>query len=277
MSRIGKLILLTVCVVRGLSIGTANADDLDPISQKFHFDLGVFLLNTDTTVRVDGSGGTLGSNIDLKRDFGFDHQDRFRVDGYWRFFNRHKLRFMYFDSSVTSDRTLGRDIHFGDVTFPIAAAAHASNDTQILELAYEYSLYKSSNLEFAGTLGLHNLRIDTKLSATTSSALGGTTRNLQASAEGNGPLPVIGVRAIWALSNQFYFDGVAQFFAAKVDEYDGNLQDYKLDAIWQPFKNFGVGLGYNQFVSNLDVSKDRFNGKLKFKYGGPLLFATVAF
>jgi hypothetical protein len=255
----------------------AEADTLAPLAQDWRFDIGVFFLNTDTTVRVDGTGGATGSDVDLKHDFAFGNQHRIRLDGYWRFFERHKLRFMYFDSRSDADRTIDREIQFGDVSFPVNAFVHASVNAQILELAYEYSFLRSDSLELAGSFGLHNLRISTELSAAASSILGGGGVDLSSTADGNGPLPVIGLRFIWALNDQFYFDGQAQFFAVKIDTYDGSLQDYKVDFVWQPFKNFGMGVGYNDFAARLNVSTDPFNGKLKLGYGGPLVFITVAF
>lgn len=267
--------LLPICILGLSEYGTARAEALAPIAQKWRFDLGAFLVDTDTSVRVDGASGERGSDIDFKRDFGFEDQDRWRVDGYWRFARRHKLRVMYFDNSGESDKVVARTLQFGDITFPVNASLHAGVDTQILELAYEYSLWQTDSFDLAGTLGLHNLRVSSELSAAAS--VTGTNADLRSTAEGNGPLPVLGMRFIWALSDRFYFDGLAQFFAAEMDHYDGSLSDYKLGFVWQPLKNFGVGVGYNQFNARLDVSDDKFSGRLNFKYGGPLLFLSAAF
>lgn len=267
--------LLSVCILGLSEYGTALAEPLAPIAQRWRFDVGAFLLDTDTSVRVDGASGTRGSDIDFKHDLGFEDQDRLRVDGYWRFARRHKLRLMYFDDSGESDKVISRTLQFGEVTYPVNASLHAGVDTQILELAYEYSLWQTDSFDLAGTLGLHNLRVSSELNA--AAAVTGANADLHSSAEGNGPLPVIGMRFIWALNDRFYFDGLAQFFATEMDRYDGSLSDYKLGFVWQPLKNFGVGAGYNRFTARLDVSEEKFSGRLNFKYGGPLLFLSVAF
>ena len=44
-----------------------------------------------------------------------------------------------------------------------------------------------------------------------------------------------------------------------------------------PWRNFGIGLGYNNFATRVDVSKNDFDGRIKFTYGGPMLFVTAAF
>ena len=39
----------------------------------------------------------------------------------------------------------------------------------------------------------------------------------------------------------------------------------------------GIGVGYNEFVTRLDIEKDSFNGRLRVGYGGPLAYVTVGF
>ena len=256
---------------------SSNADPLWPLDDKFNISLGVFFLDTDTTVRLDGEGGRIGTEVNFERDLGLKAGDRFRIDGYWRFFDRHKLRFLYFNSSAGNSRTISREIDFGDTTFPLNVNIRSDLDVEIIELAYEYSFLKRDNLELAGTIGLHNLSVEAGLHADASSngGLGGI--DLEEAADGDGPLPVLGLRGVWALNDHFYFDAQAQFFAIEIDKYDGSLQDYKISFNWQPFEHFGIGIGYNDFSTNVDVDDEYFNGKLRFDYNGPLLFLTGAF
>lgn len=254
----------------------ADEDDLWPIEQQFNLSLGVFLLDTDTTVRVDGEAAR-GTPVNLDNTFDFQSQDRFRADGYWRFAKRHKVRFMYFATRSESSRTIDQTIEFQGVEYPVDATVRGEFDSDIIELAYEYSFLRSHNFEVAATVGLHNLSIDTRLSAQAASSGGGGGVDQSSSAKGDGPLPVIGLRAIWALSDHFYFDAQAQFFAIKIDEYDGSLQDYKVSFVWQPLRNVGIGVGYNDFETRLDVDASEFNGRLELSYGGGLAFVTVAF
>ncbi|HEY6641908.1 hypothetical protein [Povalibacter sp.] len=274
MNRFAQL-LASLCLIA--CHGIAHADPLWPINQKLNISLGVFFLDTDTTVRLDGEAGSTGSEVNFERDLGVSTSDRFRIDGYWRFFDRHKLRFMYFDNSSSNERTIDRDIEYGDTTFPLNANVRVDLDVEIIELAYEYSFLKRDTYEVAGTIGLHNLSITAGLRADASSNAGLGGIDLKETADGNGPLPVIGLRGTWALNDQFYVDAQAQYFAIKIDQYDGSLQDYKISLNWQPFRNFGVGVGYNTFSTHVDVDADRFNGKLRFEYDGPLAFIIGAF
>ncbi len=68
-----------------------------------------------------------------------------------------------------------------------------------------------------------------------------------------------------------------QYFALAIDEYDGNVQDYRLMLTWQPKSWLGLGVGYNMFKVDLDVEKDKFNGSLAWKYDGPMVFYSASF
>jgi hypothetical protein len=42
-------------------------------------------------------------------------------------------------------------------------------------------------------------------------------------------------------------------------------------------RNYGIGLGYDRFLTNLDVSKDDFDGRLKLGYSGLQAYLTGTF
>ena len=145
--------------------------------------------------------------------------------------------------------------------------------THVAEVAYEYAFMRGEHYELAGSVGLHDLTFNTALSAV------GNTLNVSQSARAtvNGPLPVIGVHYVYQFNPQLNLDALFQFFVLKFDQYSGNLQDYNLSLIYMPWKNFGIGAGWNQFVTDLDVSAPGFNGNLRWRYGGLRLFLRVSY
>jgi len=271
MSRIAFVLLLAIAAV------PAHADPLWPIEREFEANLGVFFLDTDTTIRVDATNSDHGTAINLEQDLGLVHTDRFRVDAYWRMFPRHRLRFMYFDSSASSSRQLHENIEFGDTTFPLDAFVDARFDLTIFEAAYEYSFLKRDNFEIAGTFGVHSMQVEMGLTAgaATNPDLGGVTRT--GLAEATGPLPVFGLRGVWAFSDHYYIDAQAQVFALEFDNYGGNLQDYKVSFNWLPWKHVGVGVGYNLSSTRIDIDQDRYLGRVQLDYSGAQLFLNGAF
>ncbi|MEJ1963789.1 MAG: hypothetical protein WDO56_20395 [Gammaproteobacteria bacterium] len=249
----------------------ASAEPGNPLTDRFSVSAGTFLLGTSTQIRVDGDTGN-GTQLDTERDLGMKDSDRFRADGYWRFRERHKLRVMYFDTNQSAGKTISRNLQVGDTSFPIDAQLDSNFRTRVAEIAYEYSFLKRDNYEIAASAGIHDLRFQLDLSATRTAS--GQTLALARSANANGPLPVLGLRGTWRLGERFYLDGQAQFFKISIDPYDGRLEDYTASIVWMPLKHFGIGAGYNEFVTRIDVSADRFNGNLRWRYGGARIFVV---
>lgn len=262
------------CLLLG---SAANAQDNEgPLEQRAHLSLGAFFLDTDTTMRVDGDTGR-GTSVNFGEDLGFRDQDRFRVDGFWRFAERHKVRFMYFKNTLTAGRTIDETIEFRDVTYPVNVRIDAEFETEIIEAAYEYAFLRREGFELAGTVGLHLISFSVALDGEGSAPGGGGSTRIRSEARGDGPLPVLGLRAIWNMGGDWYLDAHAQFLAVSVDEYDGHVSDYKVGVLWQPLRHAGIGVAYNDFRTRLDADADRFEGQLRFEYAGPLAFVTVAF
>lgn len=260
-----------------MASSTARAGESpDVLNDPWQLSLGSFIVDTDTEVRLDGDtqGGT---NVDWENTFGSGDVTRFRIDGQWRFAERHKARFMWFSSSRSSSRTLEEEINWGDETFPVDATVDAEFDFDVYELAYEYAFLRRDTYEVSGTIGLHYTELSLRLAAEAELSSGTLTADIEEEGSVGAPLPVIGLRGLWQLPHNFWIDAQAQFFAISIDEYDGSLQDYKVTVNWQPKKWLGIGLGYNRFEVDVDVDADKFNGSLDWTYEGPMLSYSAVF
>jgi len=265
---------LTLGVVLLTAVAPAlHAEAGDPLSDRFNFQLGGFLLSTETNLRVDGEFSR-GTEIDSERDLGLKDSDRFRFDGYWRIAPKHKIRVMYFETNNEAHKTLDRELVVNDKVYPVNLDVHAGTKTQVTELAYEYTFMKRDTYDLSGSIGIHNLKFETFLNG----ELNGTPLpNLSNTSEANGPLPVLGVHGVWRFNDQFYIDAMIQYFQISFDQYDGSVTDYTASAVWQFSKHVGVGAGWNNFITKVDVDGDNFNGMLRWKYGGARIFVTASF
>ena len=282
--------LLSAAALVGCSLSIAaapaaaqsNAFAQGLLNDKFSLSLGGFVVGTDVKGELNGRATGANQEVDFGRDFGLDGDaTRVRLDGLWRINPKHHLRFMYFDTQNDGTRTLNRAINWGDYTFNVGASVTAESRLRIFELAYEYAFAKQPTYEVAGTIGIHY--IDTQLrlsgSATFTDANGNVSTAQSTTRENSvpAPLPVIGLRGGWVVAPQFYVDAYAQFFKAKLQGVDGTITDARVAGTWMFHRNFGVGLGYNYFGTDVDLKNSSFNGNLKLGYSGLQLFVTGTF
>jgi hypothetical protein len=259
-----------------LAASTARADGPNLLDEGWDVSLGTFIVNQNTDVRLDGTTtGEIGTPIDWEKTFGDGDTTRFRLDGYWRFAERHKIRAMWFNASREGSKTIDTEIDWQGETFPVNTKIKGESKFNIVELAYEYAFMRRDNFELTGTAGIHYTDLSLSLSGNVND--GEITRNVKKEGSVGVPLPVFGGRALWRMGGDFWLDASAQWFALSIDEYDGSIWDAKLDVIWQPSKWVGVGLGYNHFKVDVDVNQDKFNGSLNWAYDGPRIFYTVHF
>ena len=254
----------------------AQAEDVNLITTRGYVSLGTFLNNSDFQIKLNGDTAE-GSDVNWKSEFGDKDVSRFRLDGLWRINERHHVRFMYTDYSRKATRTIDHDIEWQDDLIPVNAEVTAEQSFSIFEAAYEYAFMHSDKFELVGTAGLHYTTLKASLKATVDAGGGGGTVEVGGPASVDMPLPVIGARAMWRFGGNFYFDAQAQYFALAIDQVDGSIINYRAAFTWQPKKYIGVGIGYDSFNINVDVTKPRFSGSMDWTYSGPQAFFNVSF
>ncbi len=280
-----KFTPLAMCALLALGMaGTARAQSITPaqalIDDKFVFNLGGYFFSTDVKARLNGST-VQNPDIDFDQTFGkANDSTRIRGDALWRITPRQHLRFMAFDNTVDRTRAIDRPINWGDYTFNVGATVESKLKYRVYELAYEYAFLREPSYEVAASLGVHYTDLSLQLSGVASfTDANGTTTTSFSTKQSSVPvpLPVLGVRGLWAVSPTVALGASAQFFKAKVGNYDGYLNEFDLNATWMFSQNWGVGLGYNAFRTTIDVEKNDFDGRLRFGYSGARLFLTGAF
>jgi len=261
------------------TLGTANADERNPLAAKFIVDAGYFFMSTDMRVRVDGeTTESVGSDVDYDDTFGIGDFDRFRAEASWRIAPRHLVRAMYFQNNRSASRSLERDVNFGDETFPLGVTVNARSELTVAQLSYEYAFLRRDNYELAGGIGVHYVDMGLGLDATLVAQGGTASRSLDENAATQAPLPVLGLRGLWRLPHDFYITAQVQYFYLQFDPYSGSLIDLKASVVWQLADHVGIGIGYNDFGFRFDIDDARdFDGRLRWDYGGAIAFATFMF
>jgi hypothetical protein len=272
-------LVIAIVLLGCSSVGTARADERNPLESKFIVDVGYFFMSTDMRVRVDGeTTNATGSDVNFDDTFGIGDFDRFRAEALWRIAPRHLVRAMYFQNNRHATRSLDRDVTFRDETYPIGVTVNAHSKLTVAQLSYEYAFLRRENYELAGGIGVHYVDMGLGLDATVSSQGGSASRSLDENAATQAPLPVVGLRGLWRLPHDFYISAQVQYFYLQLDPYSGSLIDLKASLVWQCTDHVGVGIGYNDFGFRFDIEDAHdFDGRLRWDYGGAIAFATVMF
>lgn len=244
----------------------AQSTDFD----RFSINLGVFLTNRDSKTRIDGEVPDSGTPVDLENDLGFDKSDTvFRLDGVFRFNEKHRIDFSAFNLSRSASKQVQKDIEWNGELFPIDTVVDASLDLNIYKVAYTWSFLRRDKVYLGATAGLYVAEVGTSLAAESigRSSSGGVTA----------PLPVFGLRGQYDLAEKWSLRGSAEIFAIEYGDFSGSLYDVYAGVDYQLFERMAVGLGVNSVNLNVGVTKGNFDGDLDWRYDGGLLFFKFDF
>jgi len=257
-----------VCLVAFLFLSCAGTPlvwaDTERPWKTFTIKLGGYVPISDTNIRVDGKGGLgLGTEIDFENDLNLDEElTTYRIDAQWRFFDRHRLNFSYYDLTRDATTLLGRDITINGKTFFLGTTIASEWEHKVYAAFYTWSFLQTNKYEVGLNIGAHVTRL--KLQVKGLGPLG-----LNAEVEGiTLPLPVLGLIGAYAFTPKLVLKPAAGFFYLKIDEWEGSLVNFDLDLEYNAWKYVGFGIGYNFFRLNLDVEADRFHGSAQYQYHG---------
>ena len=236
---------------------------------RFSLSLGMFFTDRDTETQLDGTTGS-GTPTDLENDLGLDSSDNvFRLDGYYRFNDRHRIDFSVFDLSRSSSKQIQRDIQWGDRLFALDTVVDSDFDLTIYKAAYTYVFMPRDEGYLGATIGLYTA--DTKVSL--------SEQNLGQAEVGDvtAPLPVIGLRGEYEFADKWTFRASGEFFFIEYEDIDGSLVDLYAGLDYSVTDSISVGLGVNSVALDVDASQSSFQGSLDWKYTGGLLFLKFDF
>ena len=263
----------------------ANSSTENLLNDRFVVSLGGFVVSSKINGSLSGTANTSGENTDFDKRFGTDaDQTRLRAEVLWRITPRQHLRFSYFNNAVQGTRAIDQDLAWGDYTFRAGGQVTAEVKFRVYELNYEFAFVRRQNYEIVAVVGMHlddlTLKLSGNASLTVDTPMGPVERAATFTTKSSSvpaPLPVVGFRADWAVSPQVYLDASAQVFAVGYQGIDGNWSDLRAGATWMFSDHFGIGLGYDRFVTHVDLSKLSFNGRLNFGYQGLLFYLKGGF
>ena len=255
--------MLLCCCPFASSAEEANAE-------KWGFSLGVFLSDQDLNTKLEASGPRDGLVVDFEDDLGLDDSlSVFRLDAFYHINERHSLDFSVFDLSQSSIKTLSFDIEWKDIIFPEAIDVVTDLDLNIYKAAYTYRISERERGYVGVTGGLYiaDIGLSLSLQATGEREVGSITA----------PLPVIGLRGDYHLSERWRLHGSAEWFLLDAGNYHGTLQDILFGVDFELFEHAAIGLGFNSMHMDLDATKTVLRADLRWDYSGAIAYVRFRF
>lgn len=232
--------------------------------------IGAFITDRDTETRLDSNAG-LGTDIGLEDDLGLDSSTtvfRFSADVWFK--PRQRFDFSVFDLSRSASREISETIEFGDEIFAINTVVNTDSDLTITKLDYSFAVLSRPRGYLGLTGGLYVM--DTRLSLSEATLGSVETEDLTA------PLPVIGLRGEYAISDRFTLRGASQWFSIDLDDASGDLQDFYIGSDYRFGDRFFLGLAYNKVTMDVRSDDDEgWTGRLDWGYDGWLLYFKTEF
>lgn len=236
---------------------SAAADRKDRLKDRFYFRLGTYLIAHNETTMSISSPYILGVNLDIKRDLNMeDPGQTSRIDGYYRFKEKHALGFSYYQLNSSGSTQASRDITLpnpndpqDEITFEVGADVESYLDTEILKLNYIWSFYHSDQAGMALNLGLHITRLEAAIKGQLT--VGDPQSVEEVDVGVTAPLPVIGGRFTYKPRDRLRLILESNVFFLSFGDYSGSYVDTSLLAEYRFWKHAGIGGGIN--LNNLQI------------------------
>lgn len=227
---------------------------------------------TDSTLRLDASDGTPGTNLDGERDLGLDANEMTgRLDVVLRPRPRHRLRLglSYLPSDRSASKVTDQDILFGDNLYAVGDEVRSKLRVRSWSAAYAYSFLRSSRAEIAGSIGVTSIDFMAEV--------GVPSRRLKETEERAFPAPQLGLEAVVKFTERWYGEARYQYVHVNASNASGSLGQLDAAVVFQFDRNIAAGLGYTQLDGDVRRSKPGDSGRLAYSTGGPQLFLRASF
>ena len=117
-------------------------------------------------------------------------------------------------------------------------------------------------------LGAHVMSLDAALSTANFGSEG---------ASQSAPLPVLTLYAQFALTNRWLLRVRVDRLSLDTGDVVGSIFSSGTDFVYQPWRHFGLGLGYRDINMTMSSTSERWRGKAQVRHTGPYLFVSSTF
>lgn len=276
-SRRGTMSLLASAVLVLLVVAAVPADAAQAeavpnhplLTDRFGFEIGVYYPKTSTDASLGPSSGGVGVSVDFEDTLGLDDRRLVGLAGFlWRMTERWRLEVEYFRLNRSATRTLGSQVDWGDDTFPAGSLVDSEFNFSDVRVGVGYSFFRRPDKEVGVGVGVHVASVKASLEST---GIGVESASVTA------PLPTVSFYGAFALTSEWAVRARMDWLSLNYDVYSGDLRSTAVDVVYQPFRNFAMGVGVRSFFLDVSIDSSDWHGKARTTFTGPTAFMRASF
>ena len=241
-----------------------------PFNDHFRLTAGVLSATADTELRLDADDGTTGTLVSAEDDLGLADRGEFAdIEAEVRIRERHFVRFNYFRLDRSATTTITREIQFGNDTFEAGDEVESTLDLREFTATYAYRFLRKPRFELYGSFGLHLTEFVAEGRV--------RARGLREDEHEVAPLPALGLGAEVAFTNRIFMSVFVDYLQANVDDFEGEILDARITALYRFTRNLSAGLGYFLLERKVDSFDPDDSGHFRLTDSGAELFLRMSF
>ncbi|HEU0069321.1 MAG TPA: hypothetical protein VFQ26_08705 [Nitrospiraceae bacterium] len=256
---------------------TSSAEETPPTEMKDKLMVRggwAYVFGATANVAVGGPVLGIGTSVDFTNTLGGDTStDAFRVDGLYRFNDRHAVGFSWYRVGLSGEKSLNQDIQINDQTVNAGATTQTGLSFNTYRLLYNYSFYRNDKVELGLSPGLYVMK--TNFNFAGQGTINGTAGSATVINEQiTLPLPSIGLVANYNITPKLQFQSRYDFFYLTIGDYTGTMFEFYAGLEYRLFQHFAMGAAFDRLTAGLNGSGDQgFN--VDFGYNLAYVYATL--
>ncbi|SLM49038.1 conserved protein of unknown function [Nitrospira japonica] len=246
-----------------------------PFSDKLMIRGGwAYVFGATANASVAGPVLGLGAAVDFTNTLGGNSStDAFRIDGLYRFNDRHAVGVSWYRVGLSGNKALTQDIQIGDNAVSAGATTQTGLSFNTYRLLYNYSFYRTDKAELAFSPGLYMMKTNFNFAA--QGTINGVTRNTALVNEQiTLPLPSVGLVANYDITKKLQFQSRFDFFYLSINSYSGSMFEFYGGLEYRLFKHFAMGAAYDRLIAGLRGDGDK-GFTVNFSYNLAYVYATL--
>ncbi|MFV2056632.1 MAG: hypothetical protein ACC707_09200 [Thiohalomonadales bacterium] len=244
-----------------------------------------------SAVKIDGSNTSagfantdsiipIGIAVDLNRNLGIkDNDNSFRIDGYYRFTDRHQIVFSNYKIKLDGTKTLTEGFTWNDQPYEIGAQVSSFFNNTTTKLGYLFSFHHDNKVELAIGGGLHitEFNIGLNLLATADGGTAPSEFNSNGELKATAPVPFMSFLVHYDISQRWSFNWKYDSLRLSFNNVDGTMIDSMASVEHRTYEHVAFGFGVNSFRINIDGEDSTSRFVVKSAFDGILIYARAAF